>query len=319
MNFNKILRNILFLIGVLMLIFLLNKIDISVLFSLLKTLSSYEILIIVFLSFFPVLIKSSKWVYLNEKMLLIKLPFSFSFKSNLAGIASSVLTPGRSDIAKSIILSEKFNINLSKSFSTLIVDRLMDFLAVLLFIIVSLFFISFKIQGFDVALVISILLFILLCSFFIFSKYYENLFLKILNYFPIKKTTKSSLSEKLSEVFSGLNFFSKHPQLSFVLFSYSLIWMSSGIFRTYYIFNILNLNIPLQVLTFAITFSLLIGIFAFVPGGIGVTEFSFVGILVYILGSSHLYDLMGSAVLLDRFFSFYLIIFVGLLFLFRIK
>jgi hypothetical protein len=120
-----------------------------------------------------------------------------------------------------------------------------------------------------------------------------------------------SFKDTLIESFSSfLRSFSILKDKKGIYFAFvSLFAMFIETLRVYYVFKSLNIQLGIDLSIFSFCSSIIIGLMTMIPGGVGATEFSQAEILQqYILASS---DLIKSAVILDRFLSYYSLIFIG--------
>ena len=116
---------------------------------------------------------------------------------------------------------------------------------------------------------------------------------------------------KLTGVFFESLAILKKKKVAFLFVGISLFSDILEVFKLYYVFRILGINVSFIQVLFILEASILFSLAMMIPGGIGVTEFAQVSIFSA-LGIAGV-QLSKIAVLIDRLFSYYLLIIFGIL------
>ncbi len=275
----------------------------------------FKRLLIIFLSAIAIIIinlllKAYRWKMLVEKVADQKTSLWFSFNSILAGVAASSFIPGRVEVAKPFLLKAEYDVPISKSFSALIIERVLDLLTLLLIPAIAL--LLFPQQSF-IRIEFLALIIIFLLAFASLLILFPKLFLSMISgilrilFLPLSLRIKiQSFAEQL--ILGFAIFKSKRTILS--LFLISLIANGSEIIRFFIIAHLLNIDLSFGLASLIFTSSLLIGVLSAIPGGMGATELSAVALFSYLLPATSSV-LMKSTILIDRIVSFYLLVIAG--------
>lgn len=241
---------------------------------------------------------------LKWNVLLNNVRFVDLFPVQMLGITISNLTPGKiAEPIKAIILKVRTGVSVSSSFPSIIWERIMDVVILILFALVAiqifgfqsnLMFLSFMSIGLFVILII-ILLFVLT------NKKFGYKLFGFLRKFPLIK--------KVSQNFMK-NFYKskiKKRRLLMCLFFTFVSWFLDGI-AFYLTLLALNITINPIILSGIIALSVLIGIVSTLPGGLGSTE----TVMILLLSLVGVYSTIAIAgVMLLRLISFWYSMFVG--------
>ncbi len=213
---------------------------------------------------------------IRQKFLLNKLGLKISTKDSfllsVAGL-SMIITPlGSGQLIKTYYMKKKYGYQLSQTFPLLIIERFSDLLTVSLLVLFSLL-----IYYSEISLIISIVSFTIL-GVFIFTlsnKQSFNMIKKILQKIPF-------VSKLLDET-NGIDDNIKNL-LKFRIITISLIITSVGVslesIVIYLSFNAFNIEIPFLETAQIFYTSIIGGALSLIPGGIGITEVGFVGLLI---------------------------------------
>ena len=230
---------------------------------------SYLPIIVVFV-FIGIVIKSLRQQLLY-KQIGINIPFKTGILLYITGL-SMILTPGGSgELIKSYYLKKRFGYPLAKSFPTVVIERLLDLTAVAGILLMVGLILDYNYIILSMTALLSILIVIFASG---KKKKLFNLLLSVLQKIPILKKQSVSFSESY-EIFGELTsskIITKSAGVSF------FAWIIDAL-MIYFIFIGFNLNFDIIFSTFAMYSSLLLGVLTMIPGGIGVTEVSFVEIL----------------------------------------
>ena len=262
---------------------------------------------------FPFIVTSSLRVY-RWKLLLSstkKIGFFSLLPIQMAGLAISNLTPGRvGEPAKALFLKKKEDILVSKSLLSIVWERILDLVFLVLFsvpfilLFIGKFNPSLSILGRNaLGLVLVILFFVILLI------RNERIGLKFVRIFERIPVLKDHLTQEFMLSFYGSNRISSRT-----IFTSSILTIAIWIFDAlpfYIAFRAIGVNeLSIWFFTTILAFAIICGVLSFLPGGVGSTE----GILILILGTFGLTtSLAASGVLIARFFTLWFAIGLGLL------
>lgn len=228
--------------------------------------------LILALSFMNYIIRFAKWEY-YRKILKIQIETKVSFLIFLSAFVMSV-TPGKSgEVLKSFLLKEENGTPLEKSAPILLVERLTDFLSVVLLCIAGAFVFDYgkgalAVIGFTFAGLALVL------SSRKISLYFISLLEKIK---PIAKRI-----HKLHTAYESIYQLVRFKPLVYATLISAVGWFFEciGFYIVLQVFSsTTNIEVSILTATFIYGFSTLIGAVAIVPGGLGVTEASLTALL----------------------------------------
>jgi uncharacterized protein (TIRG00374 family) len=127
----KILKKYSFLIGLIILFFVLNRVDFDQLWQIIRRTNSKLLILAVLFNPVMLFVKSVCWNYLKRKQ-GIRYSITDSFLMLSAGIAIGNLTPGRLGEVINLAYLKKDGHPLSKSLLTIVLDRLSDSIVLVL-------------------------------------------------------------------------------------------------------------------------------------------------------------------------------------------
>jgi len=212
----------------------------------------------------------------NQSILLNSIGINLSIKQNyhlfLTGLSMSITPIGFGQVIKSHFLEDKYGHPISKSLPLVFVERLLDFIAIISLLWVSLFFYFSN----DTLIVLTISTSILLSLLLLIRS--KKFMVKIQS--MIKNN--SFLSKKFPNFEEFNNSLMKLMTFKILIKPILLISFVTSVEGIMIYAGFLSFNIDLGYFeSFQLFYtSILVGIFSFLPGGIGITEGSFVLMLV---------------------------------------
>lgn len=230
--------------------------------------------VILVLSFMNYIFRFIKWhYYLN--ILKIKLPYKESFLIFLSAFTMSV-TPGKmGEVLKSYLLKEENGTPVSKSAPIVLAERLTDFVSIVLLCLIGSYVFNY---GRIIILIIG-LVFILTIIFLSIRSFSLKMIGILEKISFLKKHT-----EKIRTAYESIYQMIKIEPLIIATIISLISWFFECL-GFYIVINVFShssgMEISLLSSTFIYAFSTLIGAIAMLPGGVGVTEASLTGLLVY--------------------------------------
>lgn len=312
----KIIQILLLSLGFIILISFLLTIDFKNLPSIITNLGLPAILTLIIVILLNILVKALRWNIFIKKISGINLTVKFSVASIISGVAASSLFPGRIEMAKPLMLKNEKNVPLAKSFSALFMERIFDFLALILVLVVSLMLIPK--QSFinnELIIIFSIILITIILTTISFPKRIASLAKYLIKIIPLLKV-KQKANQICDQFFTCFEILQK-KKLFLLILIISLSAHFLEIARFYILLQFLQLNVSLAIVGFIFSVVVILSILTMIPGGIGITEFSTTAILaVFVAGSLEgISELIKNAVLIDRALSYYALVLIGALIL----
>lgn len=225
--------------------------------------------LILVLVFFGLFLRGLRWHYYLRQTEITEVPFLESMHIFLASFALTV-TPGKiGELVKSAFLKNKYNVPVSKTAGILLMERLMDLIGVLILASCAFFFSGKAVWIFIVTSLVVIILVALIC----FEKLYKPLLLRLakLNYFGV-------IFQKILEILiTSRSLFTFKIITISILFS--VIAWGAEAFAFWLVLSGFGLNITFFGAVFIYAISTIAGAISMLPGGLGSTEVTMLGLL----------------------------------------
>jgi uncharacterized protein (TIRG00374 family) len=221
------------------------------------------------------------------------------------------VTPGKmGEVLKSYLLKEENNTPVSKSAPIILGERLTDFVSIVILCIIGSYVFNY---GKALILIIGV---IFLATIILLSS--RTLSLKIIGFFEKIKFLKKHI-RKIHNAYDGIYIMVKIKPLLIATFISLLSW-SFECLGFYVVINVFSNSSGLEInvlsATFIYAFSTLIGAIAMLPGGVGVTEASLTGLLVF---SKIPKDLSVASTIMIRLATLWFAVLVGIVSIFILQ
>jgi len=237
-------------------------------FSLMKV--SYIPLVLLSIST-ALFIKGIRQYYLLKSN-KIHIPLKKNFIIYLSGL-SLVFTPGGvGETIKTKFLKNNFNVPIKNSFPIIIMEKYYEALAYIIIIAFTLFTYNEIVS--QIALVLGIIFLVIIYINFRYEKLLDLIKIKLskIKFFKDKVQNQKEFSESLKRITT--------PDKMFVGTGLSLIAVLFELLAIVLIFAAFGINLDFILISQISLVSLLFGYISFLPNGIGVTDASFIGLLV---------------------------------------
>jgi len=227
--------------------------------------------LILAITFFSFIIKSFR-----QYLLLQGINVSISFKNNLliyfSGMTMIVTPAGVGSMIRSYYLKEKYGYIVSRTFPITLIEKLHD--AFVITIIILFLLILEKIDGIVTpVLIIAIISLLIYFSIRIKTIFYSSI--KLISKIPLINKQIDKLDQSYESFYSMT---SKRLTIQ-CLFVSLAAWLVDAV-AIYFIFIAFGLDFNIAYTTLISFSSILFGSVTLIPGGIGVTEASMIGLLV---------------------------------------
>jgi glycosyltransferase 2 family protein len=259
--------------------------------------------LILSLSFGNYIFRFFKWHYYT-KVINIEIPFKSSFLIFLSAFVMSV-TPGKmGEVLKSYLLKEENGTSISKSAPIILAERLTDFISIVLLCISGAFVFNY---GKDLVIIVGI--FFISFTFLLSNK---NLFLKLISLFE-KLNFISQHIQKIHTAYESIYNLVKIKPLIIATVISLISWFFEclGFFLVLKIFaQTTNIDISLMTATFVYAFSTIVGAIALLPGGVGATEATLTGLMIFLKIPK---DISVASTIIIRVATLWFAVFVGII------
>jgi len=311
----KINVKLLSVIGILLFIFILTRIDISSLLKIFLNINPLILLCALLVNGIAIIIKSYKWK-LIVRTLKKEISLSASIKAFLIGFSFSVLTPAKlGDFIRAFYIRDE-ECNLGKALSSVVTDRLIDIVMLFSFAFIGILIFSliFHIQVLSMSLLIVLAIAIAAAVYVVTNKVLLSRLLRPFFNVFIPEHHKKTVSEYYHDFFSGLSIFF-HDKKIFVLVIIIgiLSWIPPFVYA-YLLALSIGINLDFTFFVVVIPIISLLDLLPVSISGIGTRDAA----LIFLFG---LQDISAEAAvafsLLYLFMSYWLIALIGALFWIR--
>jgi uncharacterized protein (TIRG00374 family) len=268
-----------------------------------KALSEFKLIylpLILGLTFINYLLRFVKWQFFL-KQIEIEVPLKESFAIFLSGLAMTI-TPGKAgELLKSLMLKEIKNVAVSRSAPIIFAERLSDGFGLL---ILSLSGLTMFKYGWQALLAVGLIMVSLVIL--IKIPYCHKALYYICSNTPVIKRFVGIFENLLHSASRLLTL----KALAFTIILSVISWSFECI-AFYYVFVGLGYKVSILAATFTLAFSSIIGSVSMLPGGLGATEGSIMGLLVKVIGVP--FNIAAVATILIRFCTLWFGVIVGLI------
>lgn len=302
-------------IGILLFIFILTRIDISSLLKIFLNINPLILLCALLVNGIAIIIKSYKWK-LIVSTLKKEISLFASIKAFLIGFSLSVLTPAKlGDFIRAFYIRDE-KCSLGKALSSVVTDRLIDIVMLFSFAFIGILIFSliFHIQVLSMSLLIVLAIAIAAAVYVVTNRdLLSRLLRPFFNVF-IPEHHKKTVSEYYHDFFSGLSIFF-HDKKTFVLVIIIgiLSWIPPFVYA-YLLARSIGINLDFTFFVIVIPIISLLDLLPISISGIGTRDAA----LIFLFG---LQDISAEAAvafsLLYLFMSYWLIALIGALFWIR--
>ncbi|RLJ02934.1 MAG: hypothetical protein DRP11_02225 [Candidatus Aenigmatarchaeota archaeon] len=258
-------------------------------------------------------LRTIRWQILLKK-LNIRIPLTDTFYILMAGLFISNMTPGKTgDPIRSLLLKRTHSKSFTKSVPSIFIERIADIVAMIMISLFGIFFISseYTIYLFITILTYSLLVFLLI--FILLSKKrterFFSIVVKLFSFIPKIKNLKKDISEMSQNLHTSFSRYKDKNILFKTILLSLIIWTFEGLVL-YVAFLSMNFPVTPEACITITSFSILLSIITFLPGGLGsaeiITVLTFTALFPFLTSSD-----VTATVLISRFMSFWMSVIVG--------
>ncbi|MBN2094127.1 MAG: flippase-like domain-containing protein [Candidatus Zambryskibacteria bacterium] len=272
----KFLKKYSFLIGILLFVFILSKLDFSYYKELRPQIDFFKFILAVLLVLFFGFVRALRWRFLMRKQ-GINYSVYESYLMYLSSVYIGMFTPGRLGEASRVLYLTKAGYSIGKSFVSVVLDRLADIFFLLIFGYFSMFLFLqiLKSEIFYIGLILAL---IVLLIFLVFKNQIIRAFLKKVFYFFIPPKYKDYWQLNSQEFLNELQVY-RTKEYAWIFALTLLGWL------TYYlIVYLLALSVGLNIVPFIyiasiVTLSSFLTLLPISVAGLGTRELVFISLL----------------------------------------
>lgn len=259
-----------------------------------------------------ILLKGFRWQFMVKRLTGRTISIRFGAISVVAGVAAGSVTPGRTfELAKAVMLRGSYEIPLGVSTSGMIVERMLDMGSIVLAFLLSAAFVPSRIVLASRVLMLTIVA--LLFGFglmVMMPQRVQTWFTVIAQRLPLPAALRDKGLRLLDTFFSSFLLL-RGLRTLWPLLILTAVVEALDVGRVFMVFRAMGIPLALSLVTFAYLGAAMLGMALLIPGGVGVTEVSMAGLIALLAPGAVAPTLARSAVLIDRFLSYYVIVLIG--------
>ena len=297
MQSSLLVGRLLKMIGVVLFILIFSYIDRNKILLILEKIDLWLLTISIILNLPQLFIKSFRWNYLlKQQHTYVSLKKTFLIYLN--SIYLGIITPGRiGEFSKVLFLKNDFNIDMSRGFSSVLVDRIFD-----LYLLISIGIIGiwkFELFGFIPSGFYYALFFIIFSPLLILNQFFLDKCVKVLFTLVVKKKNKA----KINQGFEKFNYSIRQLINYNLINSFLLTLLSYLIFFTqcFLLALALDLSINFILLTLIMAITNLISFIPITVSGLGTREAILI-LLFSLIGFDSEYAVSYSIIIFSVFY-----------------
>lgn len=304
-------RVALLLLGVAILAGFVSSLDVAAIVSAVSTADAGRLVLALVLLAANVFVKALRWRVMAATMHDRPLSLPAASAAILAGVSAASLTPGRGlELAKPLLLRSSHGVPMAASTAAVVVERLLDGAALVALFAVSLAVVPAGRGSVFYPVFAAIALFLIAAAaLLLVPRRLTSLVTWVANRLPFTDRIRSPVASIAGRFTESLAVWRESGKLGLLL-AMSVAAAYVEILRLTTVFAAMDLRLGFAGAMLAFCAANLLGTLSFIPGGIGITEFSLAGVvtLVTALGPR---AAVAAAVLVDRTLSYYLVVAVG--------
>jgi uncharacterized membrane protein YbhN (UPF0104 family) len=261
-----------------------------------------------------VLVKAGRWRWMIRRLTGHALGLGDATEAILAGVAAASVSPARTvDLAKPVLLRQRFDIALSASTAAVLVERFMDGVSLVVLFGAALA-LGRAARGplVEPALLASVLLLAGGAAVLAAPRALRAAAGRLFDTLPLSDGLRSG-STRVADAMAGALALWRLPANLGPLVAWSVAAALCEAARLAAVFAALGLPLGLAGGMLSFSAANLVAVVALIPGGIGVTELSMAAVAGLVLGQAPTSAGIAAAVLVDRALSYYLVVAAGAL------
>jgi len=258
------------------------------------------------------LLKAYRWQFMVERLTGTRISTRFGAISVTSGVAAGSVTPGRSfELAKAMMLRGSYGIPLGISTSAMIVERMLDMGFLVMAFLLSAAFVPGRMVLASRVLVLTVAAILLSFGLVVaFPQLVQGWVAAIVRRVPLPAPLLGRGLGLLDTFFISLRRL-RGQHSPWLLLMLTFVVGGLDLARVFTVFGAMGIHLAPALLTFAYLAAAMLGMALLIPGGVGVTEVSMAGLIALLAPGAAPATVARSAVLIDRFLSYYLLVLAG--------
>ncbi|MGH2398298.1 MAG: lysylphosphatidylglycerol synthase transmembrane domain-containing protein [bacterium] len=263
-----------------------------------------------------VLVKALRWRLMVHRLTGAHLDVPSAVTAILAGVAAASFSPARSvDLAKPLLLRQRFGVGLATSTGAVLVERYLDGAALVILFGVSIALLPVaRGSQFQPALAAAGLLLVAGIVVIASPEMVRALLTRIIRRLPLPHEIREG-SSRVGDAFASSLALWRTRRNIWLLLGASVLAALCEATRLMTVFRAMGEPMGFSGAMLAFSTANLVAILALIPGGIGVAELSMAGVAAIVLRTQAMGGAIVAAVVLDRVLSYYLVVGIGALIL----
>ena len=259
-----------------------------------------------------VLVKAVRWRFMIGRLTGTTISWRFGAISVLSGVAAGSITPGRSfELAKAVMLRGSYDIPLGVSTSAMVVERMLDITFLVVTFLGFAAFVPTRVVMASRLLALLIAALVVATALVVAAPAQVQAWIgAVLRRLPLPPALRDRGLRLMDTFFTSLLLLRGHRTLWLLLLATSGVTVLD-IVRVITVFRAMAIPLALALVGFAYLGAAMLGMALMIPGGVGVTEVSMAGLIALLAPAMVAPDVARSAVLIDRFLSYYLLVVIG--------
>jgi len=256
-------------------------------------------------------VRAARWRYLARRLTDATITGRFALVSVVCGVAAGSLTPGRSfELAKALMLRDAYGVGLGASVSAMLVERLLDIVAVVAGLLVAAMLLPRQLILANAVLPVLIAVIIAGTALLAGAPDRVRAGAAVL----LRVVPAAGLRDRLQgfiDLLCGSVAVCRRRHILPVLLALTAGGIALDFARVVAVFGALRAGLPPQTVVFTYVGAMMLGMALLVPGGVGVTEVSQAGLIAAVASHAVSGTVARSGVLIDRILSYYSILLIG--------
>jgi uncharacterized membrane protein YbhN (UPF0104 family) len=259
-----------------------------------------------------VMVKALRWRYMIGQLTGTRISLGFAALSVVAGVAAGSLTPGRSfEMGKALLLKGTQGISLAVSTSAMIVERVLDLVLLVGTLLVAALFLSHQpLPGSRALATVAGVFMTGVALAGVAPLWIRGWARTVVGGMPVSGSVRTRLVGLVDTLCESFFLWRTRGTLG-ALLGLTALSAALEVARVWAVFWGMGAHLPVALLAFSYGGAAILGMVFLIPGGIGVTEVSQVGLLDVLTSGAVASVVVRSAVLVDRVLSYYLLMLGG--------
>lgn len=259
-----------------------------------------------------IVVRAVRWRYMIRRLTGTAISTRFAAVSIIAGVAAGSVAPARSfEMAKAMLLKGSHGTNLAVSTSAMIVERMLDIVLFVGALLLAALLLPRRVVLASGILLVMIAALVVGAGLVVAAPLRMRAWASgAVRIVPCPAGLRGRALLLLETFFESILLWRKARTLG-TLVSLTGLSTALDVARVCAVFWGMGAAFSVSFLAFTYIGAAMLGMALLIPGGVGVTEVSQVGLIALLAPGAVSSALIRSAVLVDRFLSYYLVVFVG--------